>query len=69
MNNNMRVTLKQVAQAAGVSYQTVSKVLNQQMQVSGETEDRIWEVVRSLGYHPNYTARRSLRTQRSFTIG
>ncbi len=51
-----------------MSYQTVSKVLNQQMQVSGETEDRIWEAVRSLGYHPNYTAR-SLRTQRSFTIG
>lgn len=63
-----RVTLKQVAQAAGVSYQTVSKVLNQQMHVSGETEDRIWKAVQTLGYHPNYTAR-SLRTQRAFTIG
>jgi len=65
---NRRVTLKQVAMAAGVSYQTVSKVLNQQMQVSGETEDRIWKAAQTLGYHPNYTAR-SLRTQRSFTIG
>jgi len=65
---NRRVTLKQVAQAAEVSYQTVSKVLNQQMQVSEETETRIWKAVQTLGYHPNYTAR-SLRTQRSFTIG
>lgn len=65
---NRRVTLKQVAIAAGVSYQTVSKVLNQQMQVSGETKDRIWTAAKTLGYHPNYTAR-SLRTQRSFTIG
>jgi len=65
---NRRVTLKQVAQAAEVSYQTVSKVLNQQMQVSEETENRIWKAVQTLGYHPNYTAR-SLRTQRSFTIG
>jgi DNA-binding LacI/PurR family transcriptional regulator len=62
------VTLKHVATAAGVSYQTVSKVLNQQMQVSKETEDRIGEAVRALGYHPSYTAR-SLRTQRSLTIG
>jgi DNA-binding LacI/PurR family transcriptional regulator len=61
-------TLKEVATAAGVSYQTVSKVLNQQMQVSKETEDRIWGAARELGYHPSYTAR-SLRTQRSFTIG
>jgi len=66
--SNRRVTLKQVATTARVSYQTVSKVLNQQMQVSSETEDRIWEAVRTLGYYPNYTAR-SLRKQRSFTIG
>ena len=38
---NRRVTLKQVALAAEVSYQTVSKVLNQQMQVSEETETQM----------------------------
>ena len=64
----MRVTLKQVALQAGVSYQTVSKVINGQAQVSRETEERIWQVVKSLGYRPNYTAR-SLRSQKSFTIG
>ena len=63
-----RVTLKEVADSVGVSYQTVSKVINHQVQVSKETEERIWEAVRSLGYRPNYTAR-SLRSQRSFTLG
>jgi len=64
----LRVTLKEVASTAGVSYQTVSKVINKQAQVSKETEVRIWNAVRDLGYHPNFTAR-SLRAQRSFTIG
>lgn len=63
-----RVTLKEVATSAGVSYQTVSKVINHQVQVSKETEERIWQAVQELGYRPNYTAR-SLRSKRSFTIG
>jgi DNA-binding LacI/PurR family transcriptional regulator len=63
-----RVTLKQVAAQAGVSYQTVSKVINRQAQVSKETEERIWRVVQQLGYRPSHLAR-SLRSQRSRTIG
>jgi len=63
-----RITLKQVAREAGVSYQTVSKVLNRQGTVSKETEERIWRAVRSLGYRPNLIAR-SLRSQRSGMIG
>lgn len=63
-----RVTLKQVAEQAGVSYQTVSKVLNHKGNVSRETEERIWQAVRSLGYRPNLIAR-SLRSQRSRLIG
>ncbi len=63
-----RVTLKEVALKSGVSYQTVSKVINGQVRVAAETEDRIWQAVRELNYRPNYTAR-SLRAQRSFTIG
>lgn len=66
--NKRHVTLKQVASSAGVSYQTVSKVLNRQIQVSKETEDRIWEAARTLGYRPSFVAR-SLRAQRAFTIG
>jgi DNA-binding LacI/PurR family transcriptional regulator len=62
------VTLKEVARHAGVSYQTVSKVLNHQVQVSKETEERIWNSVRELGYHPNLIAR-SLRSQKSNMVG
>ena len=63
-----RVTLKQVAARASVSYQTVSKVINHQVHVTAETEKRIWDTVLELGYTPSYTAR-SLRSQRSHTIG
>ena len=66
--NKRHVTLKQVATSAGVSYQTVSKVLNRQIQVTKETEERIWEAARTLGYRPSFVAR-SLRAQRAFTIG
>ena len=63
-----RVTLKEVAVHAGVSYQTVSKVLNKQIQISKPAEDRIWESARLLGYRPNQIAR-SLRSQQSKLIG
>jgi len=63
-----RVTLKDVAASAGVSYQTVSKVINHQVQITKGTEARIWQAVEALNYRPNHTAR-ALRSQRSFTIG
>lgn len=63
-----RVTLKDVAARAGVSYQTVSKVLNGQAEVSSETFERIWQAVRELDYRPNVSAR-NLRTQASNLIG
>jgi DNA-binding LacI/PurR family transcriptional regulator len=63
-----KTTLKQVAALAGVSYQTVSKVLNKQVQVSKDTEKRIHEAVRELGYRPNQIAR-NMRAKRSFMIG
>jgi DNA-binding LacI/PurR family transcriptional regulator len=62
------VTLKEVAARAGVSYQTVSKVLNRKVQVSKETEERILQAVDELGYRPNQIAR-NMRAQRSFMIG
>ncbi|MCX7756080.1 MAG: LacI family DNA-binding transcriptional regulator [Anaerolineales bacterium] len=63
-----KVTLKAVAAQAGVSYQTVSKVLNGQLQVSPETHQRILEAAQSLGYRPNQIAR-NMRAGRSFMIG
>ncbi len=63
-----RPTLKQVASKARVSYQTVSKVINGKSQASKETEARIWDAVRALGYQPDDLAR-NLRTRRSRMIG
>ena len=63
-----RVTIKDVAQAAGVSTQTVSRVMNKFSYVSGETRQRVEAVVKQLGYHPS-TLARSLIQQRSYTLG
>lgn len=63
-----RVTLKDVAQVAGVSYQTVSKVLHGQIQVTSQTRERIEHAVQTLGYRPSSIAR-SLRWQRACLIG
>lgn len=62
-----RVTIKEVAQQAGVSYQTVSKVITGKAQVMPETEDRIRKAIHDLGYRPSHTAR-SLRSNRSCTL-
>lgn len=63
-----KVTLKEVAVRAGVSYQTVSKVLNRQIQVSKQTEQRVMDAVHELGYRPNQIAR-NMRVKRSHMIG
>jgi DNA-binding LacI/PurR family transcriptional regulator len=63
-----RVTLKDVAAQAGVTYQTVSKVINGHARVLPATEERIRSATRDLGYKPNHSAR-SLRAQRSLMIG
>jgi DNA-binding LacI/PurR family transcriptional regulator len=68
MTSLSRVTLKDVAARAGVSYQTVSKVINGQGTVGRETEELIWQVVAELGYRTNVTAR-SLRKQATGLIG
>jgi len=57
-----------VANKAVVSYQTVSKVINNKATVSPETEERVMDAVRKLGYTPNHTAK-SLRLRRTKTIG
>jgi DNA-binding LacI/PurR family transcriptional regulator len=63
-----QVTLKSVASRAGVSYQTVSKVLNGQIQVAPDTRERILKAADELGYRPNQIAR-NMRAQRSHMIG
>ncbi len=63
-----RVTIKDVATRAKVSYQTVSKVVNGQAQVSSETRERIWQAIHDLGYRPHITAR-NLRVGASHMLG
>jgi len=63
-----RITIKDVAQAAGVSTQTVSRVMNKFSYVSEETRQRVESVVEELNYRPS-TLARSLIQQRSYTLG
>jgi len=48
-----RATMKDVAQAAGVSKQTVSRVINNTSYVSAETRQRVESVIEELGYLPS----------------
>src|SRR3990172_6695379 len=68
MNANKRPTIKQVAKAAGVSTQTVSRVINDRPDVAPETRERIQIAINELGYQPSALAR-SLIQQRSYTLG
>lgn len=58
-----RVTLIDVAKRAGVSRQTVSRVLNGDPHVAEETRRRVEEAIRALGYRPNRAARSLARGQ------
>jgi DNA-binding LacI/PurR family transcriptional regulator len=60
--------LHDVARLAGVSHQTVSRVVNAHVSVSPETRSRVLEAIATLGYRRN-TAARALVTKRSATIG
>src|SRR6186713_3075826 len=64
----MRATIKEVASVAGVSTQTVSRVINERPDVSPETRRRVQEVIKELSYQPSALAR-SLISQRSHTLG
>ena len=57
-----------VARRAGVSHQTVSRVINNQPNVSQATRERVLQAISELGYRRN-TAARTLVTSRSGTIG
>lgn len=57
-----------VARMAGVSHQTVSRVLNGHRSVAPATRARVQDAIDALGYRPNLAAR-ALVTQRTRTIG
>jgi DNA-binding LacI/PurR family transcriptional regulator len=57
-----------VARLAGVSHQTVSRVLNDHPNVRPPTRDRVLAAIRELAYRPNAAAR-TLVTRRTHTLG
>jgi len=68
MVTNKKITIKDVAQGAGVSTQTVSRVINNRPDVSAKTRARVQQVIADLGYSPNVFAR-NLSRGRSNTLG
>jgi len=62
------MTIRDVAAEAGVSIQTVSRVLNSRPDVAPETLRRVQEVIQKTGYAPNMLAR-SLTQGRSHVLG
>jgi LacI family transcriptional regulator len=63
-----RVTIRDVAAAAGVSIGTASKALNGQGKLRAETRERVAEAAERLGFAPN-TLAQALLAGRSFTVG
>ena len=63
----MRTTISDVAKAAGVSIKTVSRVLNKERYVRGDTREKVERAVADLSFSPSLAAR-ALGGKRSFQI-
>ncbi len=57
LNKRQPITIKEVAEKAGVSQMTVSRVLNKQKLVKESTRERVEEAIAALHYRPNLMAR------------
>ena len=68
MKRHSRVTIKDVAERAGVSVATVSKVINNRYGVAEETYARVQAVIDELGYETSLVAQ-SLRSHQTNVIG
>jgi len=62
------LTLEDIAKKAGVSRSTVSRVVNDHPNVSGDVRQRVLEIIQNTGFRP-HAAARTLASQRSWTIG
>ena len=61
------VTIKDIAKKAGVSYATVSRALNNKVDVNQETRRQIIKIAKQMGYRPNVIAQ-NLVNQRTNTL-
>ncbi len=64
----MPLTLEEIAELAGVSRSTVSRVVNDQPNVRDQVRERVQQVIRETGYQP-HAAARSLVTRRTRIVG
>ncbi|MGM9521982.1 MAG: LacI family DNA-binding transcriptional regulator [Oscillospiraceae bacterium] len=64
---NKKISIKDVAQKAGVSISTVSRVFNNGPSVTDETKKRVLQAMEELKYRPNFAAK-ALRDGSSKTI-
>ena len=56
-NTITNITIKQVAEKAGLSTATVSRVLNDSHLVTEDAKGRVKRAIEELGYYPNRAAR------------
>lgn len=63
----MSVTMADVARVAGVNKATVSRVLKGDPRISTATAEKVWKVVKELGYQPNVVAK-GLSSRRTETF-
>ncbi len=62
------ITIHEVADAAGVSVSTVSRVLNEKVDVASDTYERVQQTIRELGYESSLAAR-GMRSHQTHVIG
>lgn len=62
------VTLKQIAEALGISAMTVSRAINNRDNVDEKTRKKVLDKAQSMGYTPNHVAK-SLVSSKTYTIG
>ena len=65
----MAVTIKQIAELAGVSRGTVDKVLNKRPGVKDETRELVLQIAKELNYQPNFLGKALVQSQSPVKIG
>lgn len=68
MTLNFAVNLKDIAEQAGVSVSTVSRVVKKKGEIAPETRERILKIAKEMGYHDNRLSK-AIRTGKTGLIG